>query len=182
MLPPLTDIFLPPAAVKIRTEKDIAGIREACRLGRLVLDKAHAAIKPGVLTDEIDRIVSPWITGQPTHGHAWRSRTSWLHVAASTAAGRPFFREACALLVCRPPPPPPSSPPQVHEATIELGAYPSPYNYFNFPKSVCTSINEVICHGIPDRRPLREGDIVNVDVSVYYRGYHGEAQGCRGAS
>jgi methionine aminopeptidase len=40
-------------------------------------------------------------------------------------------------------------------------------------RSVCTSINEVICHGIPDRRPLEEGDIVNVDVSVYYKGYHG---------
>ena len=64
---------------------------------------------------------------------------------------------------------------QVHDATVEAGAYPSPYNYFNFPKSVCTSINEVICHGIPDRRPLQEGDIVNVDVSVFYKGYHGEA-------
>lgn len=68
----------------------------------------------------------------------------------------------------------PLLPLQVHEATIEFGAYPSPYNYFNFPKSVCTSINEIICHGIPDRRPLQEGDIVNVDVSVYYKGYHGE--------
>jgi hypothetical protein len=61
----------------------------------------------------------------------------------------------------------------VHEATIAAGAYPSPYNYFSFPRSVCTSINEVICHGIPDRRPLVEGDIINVDVSVYYKGYHG---------
>jgi methionyl aminopeptidase len=83
-----------------------------------VLDLAAAAIRPGVTTDEIDRVV--------------------------------------------------------HEATIAAGAYPSPYNYFNFPKSVCTSINEIICHGIPDRRKLEEGDIVNVDVSVYYKGYHGD--------
>lgn len=66
--------------------------------------------------------------------------------------------------------------PQVHEATIAAGAYPSPYNYYNYPKSVCTSINEIICHGIPDRRPLQDGDIVNVDVSVYYKGYHGAAR------
>lgn len=62
----------------------------------------------------------------------------------------------------------------VHEACLEFGAYPSPYNYFNYPKSVCTSVNEVICHGIPDRRPLEDGDIVNVDVSVYYKGWHGD--------
>ena len=63
---------------------------------------------------------------------------------------------------------------QVHEATVAAGAYPSPYNYFNFPKSVCTSVNEVICHGIPDRRPLRAGDIVNVDVSVFLNGWHAD--------
>ena len=55
----------------------------------------------------------------------------------------------------------------VHQATIEAGAYPSPLNYGQFPKSVCTSVNECICHGIPDSRPLREGDIVNIDVTVY---------------
>jgi len=58
----------------------------------------------------------------------------------------------------------------VHEATIARGAYPSPLNYYKFPKSVCTSVNEVICHGIPDMRELRDGDIVNIDVSVYYNG------------
>jgi methionine aminopeptidase len=46
-------------AVKIRSERDIAGIREACRIGRQVLDAAHAAVRPGITTDEIDRIVSP---------------------------------------------------------------------------------------------------------------------------
>ena len=105
-------------AVPIRSKQQIEGIREACRIGRIVLDAAHAAIKPGVTTDDLDAIV--------------------------------------------------------HTVTIEHGAYPSPYNYYNYPKSVCTSVNEVVCHGIPDRRPLEEGDIVNVDVSVYYKGWHGD--------
>lgn len=59
-------------------------------------------------------------------------------------------------------------------ASIERGAYPSPLNYYNFPCSVCTSVNEVICHGIPDSRELKDGDIVNVDVSVFVDGYHGD--------
>jgi len=62
----------------------------------------------------------------------------------------------------------------VHNATIERNAYPSPLNYRNFPKSVCTSVNEVICHGIPDHRKLQEGDIVNIDVTAFYEGYHGD--------
>jgi methionyl aminopeptidase len=62
----------------------------------------------------------------------------------------------------------------VHEATIERGAYPSPLNYSGYPKSVCTSVNEVICHGIPDSRPLADGDIVNLDVTVYVDGVHGD--------
>ncbi|KAJ7702984.1 peptidase M24, structural domain-containing protein [Mycena rosella] len=65
----------------------------------------------------------------------------------------------------------------VHSATIERNAYPSPLNYREFPKSVCTSINEVICHGIPDQRKLKEGDIINLDVSVYYQGFHGDVNG-----
>lgn len=60
----------------------------------------------------------------------------------------------------------------VHEATIARNAYPSPLNYRDFPKSCCTSVNEVICHGIPDSRLLENGDIVNVDISAYYGGYH----------
>jgi methionyl aminopeptidase len=62
----------------------------------------------------------------------------------------------------------------VHDLTIARGAYPSPLNYNGFPKSVCTSVNEVICHGIPDARPLEEGDIVNLDVTVYLDGVHGD--------
>ncbi|KAF8379279.1 hypothetical protein HHK36_028712 [Tetracentron sinense] len=62
----------------------------------------------------------------------------------------------------------------VHKATIDAGGYPSPLNYNYFPKSCCTSVNEVICHGIPDGRRLEDGDIVNVDVTVYYKGVHGD--------
>jgi len=98
--------------------EDLAGIREVCRLAREVLDLAHAAVKPGVTTDEIDRIV--------------------------------------------------------HDACVERNAYPSPLNYFSFPKSVCTSINEIICHGIPDAREMEEGDLVNIDVTLYHGGFHGD--------
>ena len=62
----------------------------------------------------------------------------------------------------------------VHAACLERGAYPSPLNYRNFPKSCCTSVNEVICHGIPDKRPLESGDMVNLDITVYLDGYHGD--------
>jgi methionyl aminopeptidase len=62
----------------------------------------------------------------------------------------------------------------VHRACIERGVYPSPLNYRGFPKSVCTSVNEVICHGIPDDRPLRDGDICNIDVTIYLDGVHGD--------
>lgn len=62
----------------------------------------------------------------------------------------------------------------IHEACIERGAYPSPLGYYEFPKSHCSSVNEVICHGIPDRRPLQDGDIVNLDISIFYKGFHGD--------
>jgi len=62
----------------------------------------------------------------------------------------------------------------VHEAAIERDCYPSPLNYYKFPKACCTSVNEVICHGIPDTRPLQDGDICNLDVTVYHNGYHGD--------
>lgn len=105
-------------SVPVRGEKEIARARAACRAAREILDAAAAAVRPGVTTDELDRIV--------------------------------------------------------HEATVERGAYPSPLNYFNFPKSVCTSVNEVVCHGIPDARELVDGDIVNIDVTVFLGGHHGD--------
>lgn len=62
----------------------------------------------------------------------------------------------------------------VHDACMERDSYPSPLNYCHFPKSVCTSPNEVICHGIPDHRPLQDGDILNIDVTLYHGGFHGD--------
>lgn len=109
-------------AIRVYTADELDGeygLRHACRMGREVLDIAGKALRPGVTTDEIDRIV--------------------------------------------------------HEACIERDCYPSPLNYYNFPKSVCTSVNEVICHGIPDYREIQDGDIVNIDVTTYNKGgYHGD--------
>jgi methionyl aminopeptidase len=62
----------------------------------------------------------------------------------------------------------------VHQLTIDRGAYPSPLNYSGYPKSVCTSVNEVICHGIPDSRALVDGDIINIDVTCFVGGVHGD--------
>ncbi len=62
----------------------------------------------------------------------------------------------------------------VHEETIRLGGYPSTLNYHGFPKALCTSVNEVICHGIPDDRKLKDGDIVNLDVTIFIDGVHGD--------
>ncbi|MEZ4459863.1 MAG: type I methionyl aminopeptidase [bacterium] len=100
------------------TEDEIKRMRHACATARTVLDTVIAQVRPGVTTDELDRIA--------------------------------------------------------HEKTIELGAYPSPLNYQGYKKSICTSVNEVICHGIPDDRPLKSGEIVNVDVTVYIDGMHGD--------
>ena len=90
--------------IRIYTAEELDGeygLRHACRMGREVLDVAGKALRPGVTTDEIDRIV--------------------------------------------------------HDACIERDCYPSPLNYYQFPKSVCTSVNEVICHGIPDYREIQDG-------------------------
>ena len=100
------------------TPEQIKRMRHACIVGREILDAAHRVVRPGVTTDEIDRVV--------------------------------------------------------HDAHIEAGAYPAPLHYHDFPKSVCTSVNEVVCHGIPDLRELQDGDIVNVDVSPIVDGVHSD--------
>ncbi|KAJ4458033.1 putative Methionine aminopeptidase 1 [Paratrimastix pyriformis] len=104
--------------IEVKTPAMIEGLRVSGRLAREVLDIAGRSVRPGITTDEIDRIV--------------------------------------------------------HQACIERHCYPSPLGYRLFPKSCCTSINEVICHGIPDTRPLQRGDIINVDITIYYNGYHGD--------
>ena len=62
----------------------------------------------------------------------------------------------------------------VHNDTVRRGAYPAPLNYRGFPKSVCTSVNEIACHGIPGSQVLKEGDIVNIDVTTFYQGFYGD--------
>jgi len=62
----------------------------------------------------------------------------------------------------------------VHGGYVARGGYPSTLNYHGYPKSLCTSVNEVILHGIPDSRPLAEGDVVNLDVTIYLNGVHGD--------
>jgi methionyl aminopeptidase len=61
-----------------------------------------------------------------------------------------------------------------HDLYIAEGGYPSPLGYRGFPKSICTSVNEVVAHGIPDDRPLADGDVVNCDVTIYLGGMHGD--------
>lgn len=61
-----------------------------------------------------------------------------------------------------------------HEFLCDHGAYPSTLGYRGFPKSLCSSVNEVICHGIPDSRVIEDGDIVNIDITAYLDGVHGD--------
>jgi methionyl aminopeptidase len=65
----------------------------------------------------------------------------------------------------------------IHEYIIKHDAYPSAIGYMGFPKSLCTSVNEVLCHGIPNGRKLKNGDYINMDVTVYYKGFHGDTSG-----
>ena len=64
-----------------------------------------------------------------------------------------------------------------HEFIVDVGAIPAPLGYRGFPKSICTSINQVVCHGIPEKKHLFSGDIINVDVTVILEGWHGDT--CR---
>ncbi|KAJ1733318.1 hypothetical protein LPJ61_001619 [Coemansia biformis] len=70
---------------------------------------------------------------------------------------------------------------EVHRFIVSQGAYPSCLNYMGFPKAICTSVNNVIAHGIPDSRPLVDGDIINLDVTVYKDGFHGDTSAMFGA-
>ena len=102
----------------VKDAETIERIRIAGTIAADAMYEAGAAIRPGVTTDELDRIA--------------------------------------------------------HEYMCDHGAYPSCLGYMGFKKSICTSINEVICHGIPDSRELVEGDIVNIDVTAYKNGVHGD--------
>ena len=105
--------------VTLKTPEDIAKMRVAGKLAAEVLEMIAEHVKPGVTTEELDRICHDYIVN-------------------------------------------------VQEAI------PAPLNYKGFPKSICTSINHVVCHGIPNDKPLKGGDILNVDITVIKDGYHGD--------
>lgn len=109
-----------PQREMLKNREQIEGIRESSVINIAVLDEVTKIMKPGITTEEIDRLV--------------------------------------------------------YEVTTRMGGIPAPLNYEGFPKSVCTSINEVVCHGIPSPEVrLKEGDIVNVDVSTIYKGYFSDS-------
>jgi len=109
-----------PKRKHLKTQKQIEGIKEACRINSLILDKVAEKIKAGMTTEDIDKIV--------------------------------------------------------YDETIKLGGKPACLGYEGFPKSVCTSVNNVVCHGIPSEKVvLREGDIVNVDCTTEVDGYFGDS-------
>jgi methionyl aminopeptidase len=103
----------------VKTPEQVAKIRAAGRIAAQAIQLVGAACKPGVTTDELDRIG--------------------------------------------------------HEFVISQGAYPSTLGYRGFPKSLCSSINEVICHGIPDDTALQDGDIINIDITAFKDGFHGDS-------
>jgi methionyl aminopeptidase len=104
---------------KLKSQEDILKLREAGQLAAKTLRYVGSFVKPGISTEELDRIT--------------------------------------------------------HEYILAHGAYPSPLNYHGYPKSICTSINDVICHGIPSEKEiLKEGDIVNIDVTVTLNEYFGD--------
>ena len=109
------------AAIEIMTPAMLERMRRSCELAADTLLMVDEALRPGMTTDDINRMV--------------------------------------------------------HDYIVAHDAYPSPLNYHGFPKSVCTSINEVVCHGIPGARIIKDGDIINVDVTTYLPargGYHGD--------
>ena len=117
-------MYLRSSSVEIKSAREIDAMREVGRLAGETLSLIGSSIKPGITTDEINRIA--------------------------------------------------------HEDTLKKGARPAPLNYRGsagdtpFPKSICTSVNEVVCHGIPGSYVLKDGDIVNVDVTHLYKGFHGD--------
>ena len=106
-------------AIRLYDSEAFEGMRRACQLTARCLDALADIVKPGLVTDEIDRFV--------------------------------------------------------FDFGMDHGAYPATLNYRGYTKSTCTSINHVVCHGIPNDKPLREGDIVNIDVTFVLDGWHGDS-------
>ena len=105
-------------AIKLHRPEDFEGMRKAGRLAAEGLDMLAPHVRPGVTTEELDRLA--------------------------------------------------------HDFIVSHGAIPAPLNYRGFPKSICTSVNHVVCHGIPGEKVLQSGDIVNIDVTTLLDGWHGD--------
>jgi methionyl aminopeptidase len=110
--------------ISIKSAADIEGMRVAGRLASEVLDMLATRVKPGVTTDQLDKLAHDYI----------------VHEQKATPAPLNY----------------------------------APPGYTPYPKSICTSINHQVCHGIPNDRPLKNGDIVNIDVTVIKDGWHGD--------
>ena len=106
-------------SVSIKTPEEIEKMRIAGRLAAEVLEMIEPHVRPGVTTDELDRICHDYIVN-------------------------------------------------------EQKAIPAPLNYHGFPKSICTSVNQQVCHGIPSDKRLKKGDIINIDITVIKDDYHGD--------
>lgn len=143
-------------------------------------DSKTGFITPGVvssLRSVPKEIIRPEYVGKPapakyTDGDIWGSAQIELIRAAGKIAA-----QAIALVGenCKPGVTTDELDRIGHDYLISQGAYPSALQYRGFPKSICTSINEVICHGIPDNTVLQDGDIVNIDITAYKDGFHGDS-------
>jgi methionyl aminopeptidase len=116
---------------------------------------------------------------QPAHDWSYEARRIKLHDEADFAAMRKAGRLAAATLDFITPHVVPGVTTGAldrlcHDFIVEHGAVPAPLNYRGFPKSICTSINHVVCHGIPGAKKLQDGDILNIDVTVILDGWHGD--------
>jgi methionyl aminopeptidase len=144
-----------------------------------MVDGMRSALTPGVLSPQRDvpaHIERPEYVGKsgPT-----RSDESWVQppevIEAMRGAGKiAAMALAAAGDAVRPGVTTDQIDALVHEFLCDHGAYPSTLGYKGFPKSCCTSLNEVICHGIPDSTVIQDGDIVNVDVTAFIGGVHGD--------
>jgi len=147
--------------------------------------KFTGALRPAYVTRQMqvpEHIERPdhWKTGQPD-GEIAEGRGAPIHVYTPEEIER--LRKACrigrevldiARAFLRPGVTGDELDRVVFQACVDRNAYPSPLNYWHFPKSFCVSANEVICHGIPDCRPIADGDIVNLDISVFVHGMHSD--------
>jgi methionyl aminopeptidase len=137
------------------------------------------AVRPAPTTP---RRPPPPKVAQPDYARSGRPRSRRVHevrTPAEIAALRNTCRQAAAVLrsvsgLLAPGVTTDELDSAAYDECVRRRLYPSTLNYHGYPKSICTSVNEVICHGIPDSRPLGDGDIVNLDVTVFAEGVHGD--------